>query len=362
MKVPDHKNVDQILKEYDSRRQIFEDFRNACESTLRALLDLEEIIVHSVSSRVKERKKLAEKLTRKGKEYGTLEEVTDVVGIRVITHFEDEVKQVGSQIRAWFQIDEKNSEDKIPKDPDRFGYRSLHFVCSLLPNRLHLPENARFKNLRFEVQIRSILQHAWAEIEHDLSYKRRDGVPAEIKREFSQIAANLWRADRDFVTIRKALRPSAPQQPSQATDVDDKSLKAFLESDPLLNEITTHLENKIDTMTGNAADTAILIKQLRSCGIRTINDLSESLKQQRDVLLFQATMRPTPKKQRPADRAFGVVQLVLVLAAHRGGEEEIQRCLDELRPKERQSNQEVAREVTRRVREFQLNEFQHRKS
>ena len=68
-----------------------------------------------------------------------------------------------------FYIDEKNSVDKRKALGDReFGYLSLHRIAMVSPQRGKLIEYLRFKDEPFEIQIRSILQHAWAEIEHDL--------------------------------------------------------------------------------------------------------------------------------------------------------------------------------------------------
>lgn len=149
----------EILKNYDQKTALFLDFKNNCHRLIAELLRLETISVHSVTARVKERQKLEEKLEREGKNYDVLDDVTDVVGVRIITHFEDEVDKVGSLIEKEFVIDEAKSADKRKLlDPDRFGYLSLHYICSLSSDRLKLAENRRFKDLVFEIQIRSILQ------------------------------------------------------------------------------------------------------------------------------------------------------------------------------------------------------------
>ncbi|MCY1691163.1 hypothetical protein OVA29_11120 [Exiguobacterium sp. SL14] len=82
-----------------------------------------------------------------------------------------------------FAIDRDQSVDKSTLlDTTEFGYLSVHFVASLSEQRLALSEYGRFKDYTAEIQIRSILQHAWAEIEHDLGYKNPNSVPAEVKR------------------------------------------------------------------------------------------------------------------------------------------------------------------------------------
>ena len=100
--------------------------------------------------------------------------MTDITGVRVITYFADQVDEIAKVMEGEFNIDIKNSIDKRDiLDPDRFGYLSLHYVIvSLSSARCALAEYRSFSELKAEVQVRSILQHAWAEIEHDLGYIR----------------------------------------------------------------------------------------------------------------------------------------------------------------------------------------------
>ncbi|WP_242785636.1 GTP pyrophosphokinase [Bacillus cereus] len=128
---------------------------------------------------------MAAKVEKGGNKYSTLNDITDISGIRVITYFSDDVDKVASMIQNEFEIDETNSVDKRTLlDPDRFGYLSLHYVIKLNTLRTSLVEYQRFKDLKAEVQIRSILQHAWAEIEHDLGYKSKNSIPRVVKRDF----------------------------------------------------------------------------------------------------------------------------------------------------------------------------------
>lgn len=73
---------------------------------------------------------LFEKLNRPGKAYQELGDVTDLVGLRIITYLPEDVDGVAQIIEDEFAIDRVNSIDKrLTSDPDRFGYASLHKVC-----------------------------------------------------------------------------------------------------------------------------------------------------------------------------------------------------------------------------------------
>src|SRR5689334_15258469 len=90
------------------------------------------IKVHSVTARVKDHASLARKLARPDRCYGALWDITDLLGLRVITYFEDDVDRVGRVLEGRLSIDLTRSIDKRKHaEPGRFGYRSLHYVFGL---------------------------------------------------------------------------------------------------------------------------------------------------------------------------------------------------------------------------------------
>jgi len=188
-----------ILDDFDRRAKTFQGLCDYLQSVLPALLKSHKIRFHKLEGRVKKRKSLEEKLTRPDKNYTTLDNVTDICGLRIITHYKSEVDQIATIIEREFAIDRDNSVDKrIYTDPDRFGYVSLHYVISLPEARLTLTECKAWKGYKAEIQIRTILEHAWAEIEHDLGFKSSVAVPREVKRRFARLAALLELADDEF--------------------------------------------------------------------------------------------------------------------------------------------------------------------
>ena len=158
--------------------------------------------------------------------------------MRIITYFSNDVDKIANIIRKEFKIDELNSIDKRdPDDPTKFGYVSLHYVVSLRNNRTNLPEAKKFKGLKIEIQIRTILQHAWAEIEHDLGYKSEKDIPKKIKRQFSRLASHIELADEEFIRIRDAINLYRTELQDSLMNhienifIDIESLSIFLNSD-----------------------------------------------------------------------------------------------------------------------------------
>ncbi|MDO9005134.1 MAG: hypothetical protein Q7V20_16945 [Aquabacterium sp.] len=242
-----------LILEYDNTRGLHEAFRSQMEALLRQLLNAEGVFVHSISSRTKDRSSLVKKIAKKGQNYGLLSDVTDLVGIRVITYFSDQVDAISKIIEEEFTVDKENSIDKRSTlDPDRFGYLSVHYVVSLPTSRITLKENRDFGNLKAEIQIRSILQHAWAEIEHDLGYKTKGEVPSLIRRQFARLAGLLELGDDEFVQIREFLSKYQEEisvnikNDARKIEIDRISLLDFVRSSPLVAEVDAFIASGLN--------------------------------------------------------------------------------------------------------------------
>jgi ppGpp synthetase/RelA/SpoT-type nucleotidyltranferase len=250
-------------------------------STLRAqlaeLLSAEpELKIHSVTVRVKSVESLAGKLGRPDRTYESLWDVTDLLGLRVITYFEDDVDRVGRILEAKWPVDFANSVDKRKRDQaSAFGYSSLHYVCALGEP---LPAKARC-----EIQVRTLLEHAWAEIEHDLGYKAEARMPKHVERRLVRLAGLLEMADQEFSRIRDDLQsyaralPDRIAQDSTAVTLDQLSLAQLLDMDE-----TRALDARIAAVMGKELDTEpffpeYLLRMLALSGIHTVGEARDGL-------------------------------------------------------------------------------------
>jgi putative GTP pyrophosphokinase len=165
------------------------------------LLAAADIEVIQVEARTKTIDSFTEKIIRKRSKYqDPLTEITDIVGLRIITYYVEDVTRVGELIRSEFEIDEANSIDKATAlDPDRFGYTSVHYVVSLSAERRKLGEWRPYAKIKVEFQVRTALQHAWAAVHHKLDYKSATEAPPELRRQLFQddhagaVRASRWR-------------------------------------------------------------------------------------------------------------------------------------------------------------------------
>jgi GTP pyrophosphokinase len=225
------------MREYDQKLSIFSKFTATIQQLVSETLKENGATAHSLTFRVKSRASLLKKLDKPDAEYRSLEDVTDICGIRVITYFSDEVDRVASLLGRKFQIDMEHSIDKRAQlDPDRFGYLSFHYVVSLPESRDVPDEYHHHPKLKAEIQIRSILQHTWAAIEHDLGYKTTIGIPRDIRRRFSRLAGILELADEEFQGIRKSLEKYGKDLVSEIATTPDR---VMIDRDSLLSYIST---------------------------------------------------------------------------------------------------------------------------
>jgi ppGpp synthetase/RelA/SpoT-type nucleotidyltranferase len=196
-------NIDHIVAVYQSKKPLYDDFVKALDLLLRQLLKANRINIVAIEGRAKDIESFKAKAMRDDKEYtDALGQITDLAGIRIVTNVLSDVDSVCKIIEESFDVDKENSIDKSKAlDPDRFGYLSIHYVVKLSGNRYSLKEYADFKDLKAEIQIRTVLQHAWAAISHKLVYKSSNEVPRELRRKLYRVSALLEEADGSFDTL-----------------------------------------------------------------------------------------------------------------------------------------------------------------
>jgi putative GTP pyrophosphokinase len=226
--------VKEAVEWYSQNKAIYEALCRRVESIIREVLDLETINYYSVTSRPKSIESYRLKAS-KGTYRDPRSEIMDMAGVRVITYTDSDAKRVFEVTKSTFDLYPTLSSDKTEElGVDKVGYRSFHCIATLGKERLKLPENRLFRHLRFEIQIRTILQHAWAEFEHDRNYKFKGLLPKNLRRRLSLVAGNLESIDREFDNLSKeidAYSAEVEQRTSKgdlAIPIDSLSLTAYL--------------------------------------------------------------------------------------------------------------------------------------
>ena len=187
----------ELLDAYHAQLPQLEQLAEEASNQLKKALSEQGIQLNTFERRVKTESSLMGKLEKKGYKYHTLSDVTDIVGIRVVTYYTDDVDKVAVIAKNIFDIDWKNSVDKRKHQLNAFGYLSLHYICYLKKGPL--------RNIPFEIQMRTALQHVWSAIEHDIGYKGAVKLPPEFVRQFSRLAGMLEMADDEFSRLRTTM-------------------------------------------------------------------------------------------------------------------------------------------------------------
>ena len=278
------------VESYRSVQGTYADLAATVRGLLQTALTARGLKVHSIEHRAKSDESFGDKAVRvsdedsnRPKYANPLDEIHDLAGCRVITFFLHHVDDVRAIINAEFTVRETANRSSHLRGSGRPGYESYHFVVELSQARLALPEYARYRGMRVEIQVRTILQHAWAEIEHDIQYKSVDALPAEIGQRFMALAGMIEIGDREFQAIADAH--------DKVREKADISLKAGrLEDVELTAESLKSYVDKIYGPDGRMRDwsyewTATLLKRL---GFLNLAQLDECTRNYDDDLVSRA--------------------------------------------------------------------------
>ncbi len=285
-----------ILDEYKENQETFEIIKSIVLKELKGFTDKVGTIINSVESRIKTENSLIGKLELKGHKYKTLKDITDIVGARIVTFYSDEIDKYAAKVEQTFKIDWDDSVDKRKMyKVDQFGYMSLHYICQI-PESLYKDEAHPLVNVyRFEIQIRSVLQHAWASIYHDTGYKNDIEVPKEYLRSLNRLAGLLELADQEFVEIkngleayRREVKQIVKSGSYEGVELNGDSFTQYMSNgafDKLNEKIAT-----INNMEIQKVSPQIYLEVFKYFQIETLADLDKLLKEHFD-LAYQLAIR-----------------------------------------------------------------------
>jgi putative GTP pyrophosphokinase len=234
---------ERAVAKYQRKRPLYEEFSEVTKNVLYEALKVTGTKVHSIEARAKSIDSFGKKAAfqseldpSKPKYPDPLSQIMDLAGVRTITFFPKTLEDVDRAIRSQFDVIEKTDKADVLLKEGKFGYQSIHYIVRLKPNRTSLPEYERFAGLLAEIQVRTLLQHAWAEIEHDIQYKSVETIPDLIRRRFMSLAGLLEIADREFQEIQnederitQQARKSVVEGQLEDVEITPDALKAYLD-------------------------------------------------------------------------------------------------------------------------------------
>jgi len=189
------KKIESIIKWYDSIQDKYQKFMEYVIVLIKDNFKSNKIIIHNINGRIKSKDSFINKAL-KDKYKDPIDDIKDIIGLRIISYIENEIYGISEKLSLIFDIVEEHSIDKSEElGINKIGYRSLHKIIKLKDND---PNFKEYEGICIEVQIRSILEHTWAEIEHDKNYKFNGELPSKLKRQLNLISGALELIDKNI--------------------------------------------------------------------------------------------------------------------------------------------------------------------
>jgi putative GTP pyrophosphokinase len=263
-----------IEQQYQSLAPALDRLKTECGYIIEDALRQASIKTHSVLSRVKTLESAKDKISRREKAQSSLDEIDDLLGLRIVCLLRSDIQRIGEIIRSEFEvIAEDNKLDGA--NIEAFGYQSVHFIAKLLSSC----KGRRYNGLHdqvFEIQLRTVAMDAWATLSHYLDYKNEVDVPKELRKDFFALSGLFYVADTHFeifyasrTASKETARSLIKSQPLQDQELNLDTLSAYLhnkyperklrESEPLSSTLRNLIESGYSNL--NEIDKALKITE-----------------------------------------------------------------------------------------------------
>lgn len=314
-----------IIEQFRDRYPVFEKMLSVVRGALEKSVKENRIYINALEGRIKEESSLVGKLERKGDKYSDLSDITDILGVRVITFYSDEVDKIAAFVDGLFNIDWENSIDKRKMhELNSFGYSSLHYICSI-PKKLYYDlEHPEINEYKFEVQMRTALQHVWSVLDHDTGYKSGFEVPKEYLRNLNRLAGMLELADEQFSLIRSGINDYRRQVQSlvrsgkfDEVSLDGDSFQNYLKLRPF-----DALNKKIASINQaeiHDSSLVIYLKIFKMLKFSTLGDIERLIKENSEPAFQLAALQLANTDLDIINSSVGVVNLLVVHILKLGG-------------------------------------------
>lgn len=221
------KKARRALQDYDTWIQAHPTVAADLEAHIIDVLDDAGLTFDRVSVRIKDRTSFARKLSNENyPDYDSFTDAHDVIGVRVITFHSSEIPQLKDALSGLFTVVRVIDKAAETAREGRFGYASQHLIVSAKDEPWAAEDGASPKYI--EIQLRTVLQHAWAEFEHDVRYKNQqhpETSSPEVQRAFTLAAGLIELADEQFDKIAGIIGTSGEEVEGA---LDEESLPRVL--------------------------------------------------------------------------------------------------------------------------------------
>lgn len=291
------KDKPEIIRSYYEMLPIHQRLCDEVKYILEKKIKSLGVEIGHLTSRAKTLGSFCEKIERKT--YNKpFEEITDLSGVRIVYLYASDRASLERLVEEEFEVYER--VDKVSEqEVEKFGYGALHYIISL--KKQHA--GARYDDLRgarCEVQIRTILQDAWAIVAHHLSYKHEEDIPNELKRKLHALSGLFETADDQFERINHARIEYQNRVKESISSGSELSLEADINLDSLLGYMSWKFPDREVSYKESAAD---LLEELNQFGYKKLKTIDEAINRSWDAVLASEKKYPpqNPEEDEPGE-------------------------------------------------------------
>lgn len=303
-----------IIKKFLDATPEFEQLCAEVEYILKKKVSAASIETSFLGSRAKTLNSFLEKLNRKNYT-DPFNQLDDLAGARVVCLYKNDIPGVIEIIRNEFDvIEEIDKREEL--DTNKFGYIGNHFIVRLSEKY----SGARYddlRNLRCEIQVRTVVQDAWSIIQHHMVYKKESQVPSNLIRKLNGLAGLFETVDDQFEFIR-IQRDIYLDSIRESKSVPNSFLENELNLDSLIEFVQWRYKEELDENDKNMLST--VLDALHDIGVSTLRDIENLLKKNEKfselaIDAYQkASKRDSP--EHPSDKIWPPLNIALAVSAN----------------------------------------------
>jgi len=269
----------EIKSDYHNTLPTADNFRLAVIDQVMGLITKNDIALGvPIESRIKSLSSIEGKISRKPSTPLSVLDFDDLVGLRLILIFKEDVKKTCDILTNTFEvIESEDTSDRLGEN--EFGYQSNHLILSMPEAWLHVPTLSDFSKMKVEVQVRTLSQHTWATASHKLQYKQEKNVPLPLKRSIHRLSALLETVDLELERLLYERRNYINEEISNAIEKDRLNVNII----EAICDNTLPEKNKLE---GDEAYSEIM-DELFNLGVETPSELSVLIKKNINTVLKQ---------------------------------------------------------------------------
>lgn len=235
----DRHRIDELGISYVEKLSLYEEYSSRIRNLVQDLVEREDIEICSIEGWAKAPAELVKSLNAhyEGDASSGLDSISDLVTVRVLLRFPEDVYKVEEIVCSEFEVDLEHS---IPssglEDPFRFGYPAVVYTLALSESRTALREWRKYKTLAFRLELRTVLQEAWATISPRVNLNVDSVSEKKLKRKLVRLAALLEEADEGFLSLWEEVKnvavlvPPTPE-PKVQSDASVSAERTYTEDE-----------------------------------------------------------------------------------------------------------------------------------